>query len=68
MTTDAKALQYIKIIGNSAHHLANVIEDALDMSRLENNKFELNPEYTDIRHLIMDVTSIMEFQIQQKKL
>ena len=32
-----KGKQLLKIIQNSSVHLQNVIEDALDMSRLENN-------------------------------
>jgi signal transduction histidine kinase len=38
---DDKIKKYLTIIHNSAIHLQNVIEDALDMSRLENNKFYL---------------------------
>lgn len=32
---------FIEIILNSANHLNNVIEDALDLSRIENNKFDI---------------------------
>lgn len=34
-----KILNYLKIVMNSSHHLQNVIEDALDISRIENNNF-----------------------------
>lgn len=40
-------------------HLQNVIEDALDMSRIENNKFEVNSELFDPRIAIEEVVSIM---------
>ena len=33
--------RYLKIIKNSSHHLSHLIEDALDMSRIENDKFEI---------------------------
>jgi signal transduction histidine kinase len=46
---------------NSAHHLSNLIEDALDMSRIENNKFEINYEDFDIRNLVKDIEDIMDF-------
>jgi signal transduction histidine kinase len=39
----------LKIIQNSAHHLSNIIEDALDLTRIENHKFEVNREMFDIR-------------------
>ena len=58
----------IKIITNSAYHLQSVIEDALDMSRIENNKFEINYDKFNIRQVIKEVEDIMEFQIEQKKL
>lgn len=35
--TDPNALKYITIIKNSSLFLENIIEDALDMSRIENN-------------------------------
>ena len=54
-------MKYATIINNSANHLSNVIEDALDLSRLENNKFEIFPEIVDIRDLLDTVDSIMEF-------
>ena len=46
---DERAKNYLKIILNSSLHLQNVIEDALDMSRLENNKFSILKEMMDIR-------------------
>ena len=36
-----RIIQYLRIVYNSSIHLENVIEDALDISRLENNKFSL---------------------------
>lgn len=63
-----QTLKYLDIIINSASHLANVIEDALDLSRIENNRFEINIEYVNIRSLIEEVSSIMEFQISRKNL
>ena len=36
---DSRVNNYLNIILNSSLHLQNVIEDALDMSRIENNKF-----------------------------
>jgi len=38
-----------------------VIEDALDMSRLENNKFEIYFSEFDIRETIKEVIEIMNF-------
>ena len=65
---DGRVKNYLNIILNSSLHLQNVIEDALDMSRIENNKFQILKEYFDIRTAIQEVASIMEFQTTQKGL
>ena len=49
---DERAKKYLGIILNSSLHLQNVIEDALDMSRIENNKFEVNSEFFDVRSAV----------------
>ncbi len=46
---DERVENYLKIILNSSMHLQNVIEDALDMSRIENNKFTIFKEMFDIK-------------------
>ena len=51
----------MEIILNSAYHLENVIEDALDMSRIENNKFEINMSEFWLIECVQSVVSIMEF-------
>ena len=61
-------LQYNKIILNSALHLQNVIEDALDMGRIENHRFQINNEPFDLRRALQDVREVMSFQIEQKRL
>jgi signal transduction histidine kinase len=45
-------------------HLLNVIEDALDMSRIENKKFFIQLEFMDIRDAVKEVTDIMRFQLE----
>lgn len=60
--------EYLKLVLNSALHLESVTEDALDLSRLENNKFSLFKEVFDLRTAVSEVCEIMKFPIQQKKL
>lgn len=52
---------YLDIIVNSAIHLENVIEDALDMSRIENERFEINIATFDIKEAIQETFDIMQF-------
>ena len=55
LISDPKALKFLNIIHNSSLHLQNVIEDALDLSRIENNKFEVNLSFFDIRKTIDEI-------------
>ena len=68
MKLEQRVSQYLQIILNSSLHLQNVIEDALDMSRLENNKFSIFKELCDIKDAIKQVCAIMKFQVTEKKL
>jgi cell cycle sensor histidine kinase DivJ len=61
--TNERGLLFIKIVKNSALHLQNLVNDALDISRIENNTFEINVEPFDIRETIKEVTEILDFQI-----
>jgi two-component system, sensor histidine kinase and response regulator len=63
---DLKSQKYLTIILNSSLHLQNVIEDALDMSRIENNQFEIISEFFNVRSAVEEVSSIMSFQVTQK--
>jgi len=50
----------LEIVLNSAVHLSNIIEDALDLSRLENNKFELHKSFFNLRTAVKEVCEIMK--------
>lgn len=63
-----RLLKYLKIILNSALHLESVIEDALDISRLENNKFQIFEDVFSLSDAVEEVSQIMRFQISEKGL
>jgi len=46
---DPLSLKYAEVIHSSSVYLQNVIEDALDMTRLEHNEFEVREEEFDPR-------------------
>lgn len=50
----------LKIVSNSVHHLSNIVNDILDMARIENGKFEIQPEEIDIRKTVHEVYDILE--------
>lgn len=57
----AGIIKKLRIVYNSALHLQNVIDDFLDVTRVENGKFTLFKEFFDIRKAVKDVCEIMEF-------
>lgn len=59
---------FLKVVQNSSLHLQNVIEDALDIGRLENNKFTLFKEEFAIKKAIEEVCEILRFQINEKQI
>ena len=63
-----KIVEFLKVALNSSLHLQNVIEDALDISRIENNKFSLLLEPFDLGLAAKEACDIMGFQIRQKGL
>jgi signal transduction histidine kinase len=54
-----KYLDYMKDIHQSSLHLLAIINDVLDMSKIEAGKFELSKEPLNIRHLIGEVIRMM---------
>jgi signal transduction histidine kinase/CheY-like chemotaxis protein len=55
-----------KIDGASAH-LLGVINDILDMSKIEANKFELSPVEFDFEKMLLKVANIINFKIDEKR-
>jgi signal transduction histidine kinase len=55
MLTGERELKFLRIIHNSSLHLQNVIEDALDLNRIENKKFEINSEFFNVRKSVDEV-------------
>ncbi|MCL1981153.1 MAG: ATP-binding protein [Proteobacteria bacterium] len=58
---------FTKIEGAS-HHLLGVINDILDMSKIEAGKFELSNIIFRVREVIARVENIMRFKANEKKL
>jgi signal transduction histidine kinase len=52
-------LDYMKDIHQSSLHLLSIINDVLDMSKIEAGKLELSKEPLNIRHLIGEVVRMM---------
>ena len=54
-------------IENASQHLLGVINDILDMSKIEANKFELSFEAFDFEKMLQNVINIFMFRTDEKK-
>ena len=70
-SVDERQYQNLENIDSSAHHLLHLINDILDLSKIEAGKIEVHPEDVDLRQLIGEcLTSVSplvkpEVQVQQ---
>jgi len=58
----------IGIIHSSADHLLNLINDVLDLSKIEAHKLELHPTEFDLRDFALSVTNVFIPRAQEKNL
>ena len=59
---------YLAKIKSSSNHLLGLINDVLDMSRIESGKITLQLQPTSIEKIITDVENVMQSQMQIKNL
>jgi signal transduction histidine kinase/response regulator RpfG family c-di-GMP phosphodiesterase len=64
---DKEKLRFcLSTIENSAGHLLNLINDVLDMSKIEAGKLELSAGPFDMEKMLMKVCNILEEKVDQK--
>jgi CheY-like chemotaxis protein len=53
-------------IEDASNHLLGVINDILDMSKIEANKFELVPEEFDLEKMLQRIVNVVNFRVDEK--
>jgi CheY-like chemotaxis protein/two-component sensor histidine kinase len=54
-------------IEDASNHLLGVINDILDMSKIEANKFELSPADFDLEKMLQQVVNVINFRVDEKR-
>jgi PAS domain S-box-containing protein len=65
-TVERKDYAFNKV-KDASTHLLGVINDVLDMSKIEANKFELAPTHYRFREMIQRVSDLMSFKARERK-
>lgn len=66
LSADAKA--NLRIIGRSGEHLLGLINDVLDMSKIEAGRSELHPVVFNLSRLLEDLTAMFRLRAESKGL
>jgi signal transduction histidine kinase len=68
-STDVEKKDYcLKKIEEAGTHLLGVINDILDMSKIEADKFELSPAEFEFEELLARVVNVIRFRVDEKRL
>ena len=67
-TLSAEQQEFVNVVRNSAETLLTVINDVLDLSKLESGKFALNPAAFSVRRCIDRVIGVLMPRIRDKQL
>ncbi len=68
MNATIQEKQNLNIIKKSADHLLNIINEILELSKIEAGKIEINPKNFDFFELIKDIENIFAFRCEAKNL
>ena len=68
-TADMSRIQYcLNKINDSSEHLLGVINDILDMSKIESNHFELNYSEFVFEEMLLKIIDVMRFKLEEKQI
>jgi len=63
-----EAREQVEVIQKSGRHLLSLINDILDMSKIETGSISLNPQPVDLQNLLLDVAEMVRARAWEKGL
>ncbi|WP_319507754.1 PAS domain S-box protein [uncultured Methanolobus sp.] len=63
-----KQMHYVSNIQRSGKHLLELINDILDVSKIESGKMEYTPEITDLKEIMDEIIVLMEPLVKEKSI
>ncbi len=60
--------QFMSIAGRNGKHVRDLLDQILDLSKIESGRLDVNPAMVNVRDLIQDVTSLMLVKAKEKNL
>ncbi len=60
-----KHAEYVDLINQSGHHLLNLVNDILDISKIEAGKYRILPEMFDLTQLVLGTVAMFEPQAME---
>ena len=64
-TDEGKQREYLDTIHSSGHHLIGLINDILDLSKIESGKLEIEKRDASPHAMMLDVANVMHFKAQE---
>ena len=61
-------VEYIKLVRDSGHHLLNVINDILDMSKIEAGRYDLEFERVDLSEVLAECVAMVAAAAREKSI
>lgn len=66
--SEKEKLEYLRIIRRNAHQLSLIVDEVLDLSKIEAQKLNLKNEYFSLANFLNDLKSLMALKAEEKGL